>query len=89
MKKESPNKIFYKTSYAEEQFNIIDIRRKTRTKRGETTLIPAYNEPPAIPNNKKNDLLSLCQANLIPKKYKQFFQSLKGTNMKPEDHDSE
>jgi hypothetical protein len=82
IEKKNLNKIFYKRSYTEENYNIIDVRKKTRTKTGEIALIPAYSEPPAIPNNKKKDLLSLCEQNLIPKKHHQFFMSLKGISLK-------
>ncbi|KAJ8980253.1 hypothetical protein NQ317_019468 [Molorchus minor] len=41
VEKGEPNKIFYKTSYQQEEFNIINIRKKTRTQRGSLTLLPA------------------------------------------------
>lgn len=77
VKKDEANKIFYKTSFTQECFKVINIREKTRRKRMENiSLVPAYNKPPNIPNNKKEDLVSLCNDNLIPKRHHQFFMSL-------------
>lgn len=73
VKKDEPSKIFYKTSYNQEEFNIINIRKKTRTQRVNLTLVPAYDSAPPIPINKKNDLLSLCNDKLIPRKHHNFF----------------
>lgn len=79
VKKGEANKIFYKTSFAQECFQVINIREKTRKKRMENiSLVPAYTKPPNIPNNKKEDLVSLCNDNLIPKRHHQFFMSLNG-----------
>lgn len=89
VRKESPNKIFYKTSYSDEEYNIIDIRRKVRTTRPEIVLTQAYKEPPSIPKKKVTDLLSLCEKKLIPKKHHPFFKSLKATTSNNNDDQSD
>ncbi|CAH1107724.1 unnamed protein product [Psylliodes chrysocephalus] len=89
VKKHETNKIFYKTSFTQDNFKVINIREKTRKKQIEKiTLVPAYNKPPNIPNNKKEDLVSLCNDNLVPKRHHQFFMSLNGgTTANPDDSD--
>ncbi|XP_039281015.1 uncharacterized protein LOC120350647 [Nilaparvata lugens] len=77
VRKEQPLKLFYKTSYEQSEYEVIDVVRKCRGRRKEISLHPLYNSPPSIPSNKKNDLISLCKENLIPKKYHNFFSSLK------------
>ncbi|KAF2898102.1 hypothetical protein ILUMI_08073 [Ignelater luminosus] len=50
--KKQQNKMYYKTSYEEEEYKVVDSRRKTRGKRSEIKLVPLYKEPPAIPIKK-------------------------------------
>ena len=91
VKKEEPKKIFYKTSYTDKEFLIIDIDKKKRRTKSEDyniSLFPAYTEPPTIPANKHKDLISLCKDNLIPKKHQHFFMSLKASNNNNNDSDS-
>lgn len=73
----NPCSLFYKTSYKDETFKEIDVRRKCRKSQKELVLMKAYSEAPSIGPNKKKDLISLCSANLIPRAHHQFFFNLK------------
>lgn len=77
VRKSKPCSLFYKTSYKDENFKEIDVRRKCRKSQKELVLTKAYSEAPSIGPNKKKDLISLCSANLIPRAHHQFFFNLK------------
>lgn len=79
LRKQNEYSIFYKTSYKDECFKEIDIRRKSRKSAKEIVLKKAYTESPSITENKRKDLISLCSANLIPKAHHQFFFNLKSS----------
>lgn len=96
--KSSPYAIFYKKSYTENDYKKIDVRyNKTRGKRYSSNklinLTKLYANPIKIPLAKKNDLISLCDANAIPSQYWSFFKNLPSTlkvcNNKPSDSDSD
>lgn len=88
--KEQPDKLFYKTSYSEEQFQTILVKRprtsgKTRSSSNtdsDTTVIELqklYSAKPGINEKKKTSILSLFtknQQSVVPQYYCNYFQSL-------------
>lgn len=82
VRKASRNILYYKTSYKDNQFKEVDLRRRARrSNRSDYTLIPAYSEVAAITEKKKQDLLSLCKAKAIPVQHHHFYESLKSSNL--------
>lgn len=72
--KRENGKVFYKTSYQDEDFKILDTREKMRSKvNNNIELQPCYTQAPVLPHNKKADLLSLCNDNLIPVVHQDFY----------------
>lgn len=57
VKKDTPNKLFFKTSHLDTRYRAITIKRKTG---GTITLSKLNKEPRAIPLPKYNDLMALC-----------------------------
>ncbi|XP_072384357.1 uncharacterized protein [Diabrotica undecimpunctata] len=88
IRKESPHLILYKNSFADENFKIINTRRRTRRQTEMSTLKPAYTQPPGVTAAKKKDLLSLCKTGAIPRPYWDFYNSL-STNERPTEEDSD
>lgn len=77
VEKDSPNIIFYKTSYEQTEFKEIKVLTRISKRKQSIILEPAYENSPGISIAKKQDLLSLCSANAIPSVYHQYFQNLK------------
>jgi len=46
----------------------------------------AYSRPPGVTMKKKTDLLSLCEANVIPNIYQEFYRNL-NTNLTADSDD--
>ena len=74
-----PGIIFYKNTYENDEFMKINVNMKKKGRR--SSGIPyniklAYAEKPKITENKKRDLLSLCDSNHIPKVYHSFYKNL-------------
>lgn len=75
-------KIFYKNDLSEKTFKTIEVRKKlTRGRRSsikceDLSINLAYSKPPGISEAKKKDLCSLCDANVIPNCYKQFYNNI-------------
>lgn len=73
---------FYKTSYDDDaSWQAVQIRTISRRSSGardikRINLKPAYNSKLPINANKKADILSLIQSNIIPRFYEPFFSSL-------------
>jgi hypothetical protein len=87
-RKSEPNRIYYKYEVNTE-FKFIEIarpnlRRKMRTIQG-YALKNAYDSPICISKKKYDDLLSLCQRQIIPPRYHSFYGSLPHR----EDHESD
>lgn len=75
------NFINYKTSYEQQEWNSIDIQPKTRRSTNENkfknvSLRHAYKNKIEIADNKKKDLKSLVESNIIPQFYKYFFDNV-------------
>lgn len=72
---------YYKTSYKEDTWVSVPVRitvtRKSKGKIQENvTLHPAYDSKIEVSENKKRDLKSSLQTNIIPKFYETFFNTL-------------
>lgn len=77
IKKNEPNMIFYKNSFFDDEFKVIDVDRRTRRQQAIITeLKPAYNNPPGITKLKKKDLLDLCKTGAIPQAHWNFYENL-------------
>lgn len=72
--KSSPTSVFYKNSYADDFKEAIVIKPKKNPKT--VSLLPAFSGKPGLPKNKKDDLIGLCNKNLIPNQYKSFYENL-------------
>lgn len=71
----------YKTSYDEANWQRVQIRATNRRSSGvkdikSIYLKSAYNSKLSVSANKKADILSLIETNIIPKLYEPFFQSI-------------
>ncbi|KAF9802682.1 hypothetical protein SFRURICE_011693 [Spodoptera frugiperda] len=79
VKAENPYAIFYKYDLNDEEPKRIDLVRKvtTRSHRGFNDPKKCYDEPIIITSAKYKDLISLCQQNLIPPRYHNFYKNLK------------
>lgn len=92
VRKESPFKIFYKEELSENTFKVIDVRKQKLRGRRPTvnptdlSLNLAYSRPPGVTMQKKKDLLSLCEANVIPNIYQEFYRNL-STNLTADSDD--
>lgn len=93
VKASHPFKIFYKTSYRDDDYQWIDCLKKAKVTRNrkETHInidnIPlAYDAPIPIDKNKledeedEEDLMDLCMTLVIPREYHLFFNNLTATN---------
>ena len=74
IKKDVPGTIFVKHSFLDD-FKQINVIKKPNPV-SDIRLIPSYNRKIALAANKKADLMSLCDKNLIPNKHKAFFEAL-------------
>ena len=74
VKKNFPDDIFVKYSFLDD-FKQINVNKKPNSV-PDITLVPCYKDKITLPTNKKSDLMSLCDKNLIPNKYKSFFEGL-------------
>ncbi|XP_050551786.1 uncharacterized protein LOC126911028 [Spodoptera frugiperda] len=79
VKAENHYAIFYKYDLNDEEPKRIDLVRKvtTRSHRGFNDPKKCYDEPIIITSAKYKDLISLCQQNLIPPWYHNFYKNLK------------
>lgn len=75
VRKESPNSVFFKKSYNDQEFENIDIIKRKRVNR-ELQLKPAFTAKPGITERKKSDLMELVNKKHIPSFYKSFFENL-------------
>lgn len=71
---DNPNKLFYKTSYSQENFEEATVIKKNASK--EIQLVQLFTVKPGISESKKSGLLELVNKNLIPKYYKSFYENL-------------
>lgn len=78
IEKQFANKLFFKTSYTEGQFQEAELSRKDIGLFGSDlpVLTPAYKTSLKIKDNKKSDLLSLLRNNHIPQFYANFYKHL-------------
>ena len=80
VRKDSPNKFYFKYQYEEEEFKCMTYggpsRRKKPVELSAMTIPPAYNGPRPISSKKFADLVKLCDIGAIPKVYHAFFQNL-------------
>lgn len=82
--KNEPFKLFYKTSYSDEIFKIIDIKRNSlrnvKKNLQQLNVVPtlnkAYKNKLGINENKAKDLKFLLEKGYIPKYYSTFYNSL-------------
>lgn len=79
VKAENPYAIFYKYDLNDEEPKRIDLVRKVTTRSHRSLNDPkkCYDEPIMITSAKYKDLISLCQQNLIPPRYHNFYKNLK------------
>lgn len=75
VKKEEPNAVFVKYSFTDE-YRMVQIIKKKKKQEHEVALMPCYNRKIPLAENKKKDLLYLCQKNLIPRSHQGFFTNL-------------
>lgn len=75
--KDNPGTIFYKNSYAEEQYKELIVKTK-RTAQNLTSFqfCPVYKGPLPLSENKKSALLELLKAKHIKKFYADFYNSI-------------
>lgn len=77
MEKDVENSVFYKTSYTETEYKVMNIRKNPRRKLNINPSLPlAYKTAPKISKLKHQHLLSLCNENHIKKEYQGFFRNL-------------
>ncbi|XP_060806519.1 uncharacterized protein LOC132903184 [Amyelois transitella] len=81
VKSDFPNTIFYKYNLHEEESKRIDLlqKRNTRSRRDNILNEPnvCYDDTLMITHSKYNDLVNLCEQNLIPFRYHEFYKNLK------------
>jgi len=75
-----PNKMFYKTSFSEDDFLEIETKRTTRRRSNENNevgqLFSLYDSKLPINEKKKKGLLTLFENNIIPRYYSTFYNNL-------------
>lgn len=78
VEKSNPLVIFYKNSYGEKEFKKrkIEQKRKHEHSISNVTLSHAYEHMIKLGERKKDDIMSLINANLIPEYYKDFYINL-------------
>nr|CAH7766802.1 unnamed protein product [Callosobruchus chinensis] len=79
--KGEPFTVFYKTSYAEDNFQTINVRNKRKKNMPDITSITlkqAYDDQLALSDNKKKALKYLLSRDLIPQFYESFYKDLVG-----------
>ena len=78
IEKEDPYKILYKTSYAQDNFCILNVKkpRTTVKKRNHLMLQPLYKAQIKIPDKKKKGLLELLEKKHIPSRHADFYNNL-------------
>ncbi len=82
MEKQHPFVLQYKTSFDEEGFQTVDLRRKKKTRRSADSeqhhleIIPKYNARLPISAAKKKDLLKLVKTGSIDEKHRKYYESL-------------
>lgn len=69
------NKIFYKTSYEQDDFQFIELKQTRNNKNRIVVLRKLYSTKPKL-GEKKKSILSLFKKNAIPKYYLNFFNNL-------------
>ncbi|KAJ8019349.1 hypothetical protein HOLleu_42112 [Holothuria leucospilota] len=77
LEKDSPGKIFYKTSHRQEQFSTINLEEKRRRSNPTVNLRPT--DRPKIPEAKYNDLISFCSGDtpiVFHRDHKKFYEML-------------
>lgn len=72
---DNPYLLKYKTSYADTRYEIIDTRKKCRKSFKDLKLCALQNTP-KISEEKKKDLLALCNSHAIHKNHWAFYQQL-------------
>lgn len=78
VKPEEPYKLFYKYDLDTEDYHILTVKTFTRRQRANNidSIDQLYPSSVPIPKAKKDDLLSMCQSQIIPSTYHNFFNSL-------------
>lgn len=83
MQASSPYLVFYNDTYdSEATMKCLNVRHKIRSKNAANVnpqLQRKYHKRPKISSLKKRDLLSLCDANVIPSVYRDYYESLETT----------
>lgn len=91
MVKDHPFTLFYKTSYEQEEYKIIQIRKSLRSRKSlpDLELQPAYVKPPTISIGKKQHLMEMCKENVIKEVHWPLFDALETSNaiFEPESED--
>ena len=72
--KEKPNEIQYSTDFEAAYETLVTRKEKEHVDVKKYNLIKAYKNVQGIPAAKKKDLLSLCENNIIPTEYHQYFK---------------
>jgi len=88
IEKDNPTLLKYKTSYKDNDFKIIDIRRKCRKSLVDLKLFN-LNSDIKISLEKKKDLVSLCHSNAIPKNHWSFYETLEAEAINTEADESD
>ncbi|CAH1183065.1 unnamed protein product [Ceutorhynchus assimilis] len=78
--KKGEEEFCYKTSYKQKEWYRLNFRQRKRSKKDlinkNVIIKKAYCNPFQLSDNKKRDLLSLLNTNLIPAFYKPYFESI-------------
>lgn len=74
--KAHPDKLFYKTSYAQADFNIIDVKQPRKTRGQNIELKKLYASKPGLDEKKKKSIMTLFNKTAIPKYYFNYYNSL-------------
>ncbi|CAG9760313.1 unnamed protein product [Ceutorhynchus assimilis] len=82
VEKQSPKSLFYKNSYEDATFKMVNISRGKNTRSKENSerkvrLVEAYANRIPLSDNKKRDLKELAEKNIIPKfHYNTYFENV-------------
>ncbi|XP_022823697.1 uncharacterized protein LOC111362445 isoform X3 [Spodoptera litura] len=92
MQASSPYLVFYNDTYEPNStMKCLNVRNRTRGRSAanvELHLRNKYHQRPKISNLKKKDLLALCDSNVIPRVYREYYSSLEAgdNHIEPDEH---
>ncbi|KAH9636251.1 hypothetical protein HF086_009447 [Spodoptera exigua] len=92
VKSENPNKLYYKYDMASNDYNVLSVKKNTRRQCSTDSSVsvePLYQSNLPIPKAKKDDLINMCNSEIIPSGYHNFFTNLPSVNVSDNDPDSD